>query len=209
LVALCLGLLLTAAPALTHAQTPVSDEASQSEEDALETLVATPRAALTRFFELSRRGDYEGASKLFDLPPDIEPARAPELAKRLRLTLDQLKWIDLNKVSAAVNGTTGDGLPGSVDEIARLPIDRLLTAPVRLVRRGGADGRWLFSKLTVERIDDFYQRLPNRLLLDLMPEPLLRMGPKSMLYGQWVALPGYLFIIAGALAGVIAGMLIE
>jgi MscS family membrane protein len=95
-----------------------------------------------------------------------------------------------------VNGTPGDGLPGSVDEIARLPIDRLLTAPVRLVRRGGADGRWLFSKLTVERIDDFYGHLPNRLLLDLMPEPLLRMGPKSMLFGQWVALPGYLFIIA-------------
>gem|GEM_PF-269605 len=194
LAAVSLGLLLTAAPHV-HAQTPETPPETQAEEDAVETLIATPRAALTRFFELSRRGDYEAAAKLFDMPSDIESARAPELAKRLRLTLDQLRWIDMNKVSAAANGTTGDGLPASVDEIARLPIDRSLTAPVRLVRRGGADGRWLFSKLTVERIDDFYQHLPNRLLLDLMPEPLLRMGPKSTLYGQWVAIPGYLFLI--------------
>ena len=190
---MCLGLLLTAAP--VHAQGGETPPETLPEEEAIETLTATPRAALTRFFELSRRGDHAGAAKLFDMPAGIEPARAPELAKRLRLTLDQVRWIDMSKVSSVATGATGDGLPASVDEITRLPIDRSLTAPVRLVRRGGADGRWLFSKLTVERIDDFYQYLPNRWLLDLMPEPLLRMGPKSTLYGQWVAIPGYLFII--------------
>jgi MscS family membrane protein len=194
--AICLGLLLTAAGAPLHAQPP--EGAVESEEEAVETLVATPRAALTRFFELSRRGDYEGAAKLLDLPPDIAPERAPELAKRLRLAMDQLRWIDLNKVSAANNGATGDGLPASIDEVTRLPIDRSLQAPVRLVRRGGADGRWLFSKMTVERIDDFYTHLPNRILLDLTPEPLLRMGPKSMLFAQWIALPVFLCLITVA-----------
>jgi MscS family membrane protein len=196
----CIALLLTAALPV-RAQSAAGQDAGasgQGEDEAIETLISTPRAALTRFFELSRRGDFEGAAKLFDLPPDIDPARAPELAKRLRLTLDQLNWIDLSKVSAATNGATNDGLAASVDEVARLPIDRQLSAPVRLVRRGGADGRWLFSKATIERIDDFYHRLPNRLLLDLMPEPLLRMGPKAMLYGQWIALPGFLFVIAVA-----------
>lgn len=193
---LCLGLLLSAAAEVAHAQPPVgTQDSAPSDEEAVETMVASPRAALTRFFELSRRGDHEGAAKLLDLPADVDPGRAPELAKRLRLTLDQVRWIDVTKVSAAANGATGDGLSGNVDEITRLPLDRSVTAPVRLVRRNGA---WLFSKLTVERIDDFYKQLPNRLILDLMPEPLLRMGPKALLFGQWAALPGFFFVVAVA-----------
>jgi MscS family membrane protein len=40
--------------------------------------------------------------------------------------------------------------------------------------------------------------LPNRFFIDLMPDPLLRMGPKAMLFGQWAALPGFFFVIAVA-----------
>jgi MscS family membrane protein len=206
-------MLLTAAGAL--AQSPQSSQSPHSARDAkppaeapldgsaedetTEGLATTPRAALTRFLELSRRGDHAAAGKLLDLPPSTDPARAPELAMRLRLVLDQ-KWIDLSKVSSAQSGATGDGLGSGTDEIARLAVDRSLTAPVRLVRRGAPEPRWLFSRMTVERIDDWYALLPNRLLLGFMPEPLLRMGPRSLLLGQWLALP--LFILAVGAAGI-------
>lgn len=210
----CLALLLTAASASAQApqtkgpsaaEADTSREESEEDEDSAESLAATPRAALTRFFELSRRGDYEAAARFLDLPASIDSARAPDLAKRLRLTLDQLKWIDLTKVSAANGGAADDGLASGVEEIARIPIERSLSAPVRMVRRIGQDTHWLFSRATVARIDDWYASLPNRVLLDSVPEPLLRMGPKSMLVGQWVGLP--LFVLVVGAIGVLLGRL--
>src|ERR1700712_1146929 len=57
-------LLLTAAPLLVRADSAApSQDADQNDEDAAETIMASPRAALARFFELSRRGDHEGAGK--------------------------------------------------------------------------------------------------------------------------------------------------
>jgi MscS family membrane protein len=153
---------------------------------------------LTRFFELSRQGHYAEAAKFLDTPPELEPELAAQDAKRLRLVLDHFAWLDLTKASAAPTGIMNDGLGNAVDEIARLPIGPSLSAPVRLVRHND-DPHWRFSRVTVMRIDDWYASLPNHFWLDLMPPPLLRMGPYSLLWGQWAALP--LFLLLAAMFG--------
>jgi MscS family membrane protein len=168
---------------------------AQEPEPVAETAGDTPRSTLTRFFELSRRGDYAEAAKFLELPVDMEPERAPELAKRLKLVLDHYVWFDMSKISAAPTGTPNDGLSPRVDEIARLPLQDSLTAPVWLVRRSGPDTRWQFSRVTVQRVDGWYSDLANRFWLDLMPEPLLRMGPENLLWGQWTALPLFLLLV--------------
>ena len=183
-------LLLTAARvwAQPEAQPPDADNAA-------EALTETPRAALTRFFELARRGDYPEAAKFLELPSELDAARGPELAKRLKLVLDHHKWLDLSKVSAAASGNLNDGLSSAVEEIARVPLGRSLTWPVRLVHRPNAEARWLFSRNTVLRVDEWYNQLPNRFWLDALPEPLLLMGPYDVLWGQWAGLPLFLLVV--------------
>lgn len=48
---------------------------------------------------------------------------------------------------------------------------------------------WIFSQRTVERIQSWYERLPDHWLLDHLPESLLVTGPGGLLYWQWLALP--------------------
>lgn len=187
------SLLLMAAPALAQDKPDTAEAESVSDASTGDT----PRSAITRFFELSRRGDYEEAAKFLELPVDLDPEHAPEQAKRLRLVLDHYSWIDPSKVSAAASGNTNDGLSYGVDEVARLPIDSSLTAPVRLVRRNG-DARWRFSRVTVQHVDEWYARLPNTFWLRILPEPFLRMGPSNLLWGQWATLPLF-FLVASTL----------
>jgi MscS family membrane protein len=98
-------------------------------------------------------------------------------------------------VSAAPSGATNDGLGSGVEEIARVPIDAGLTAPVRLVHRGPADARWQFSRVTVAHIDEWYDRLPLHWLLGWVPKALLRMGPYNLLWAQWAVLPLFFLLV--------------
>jgi MscS family membrane protein len=176
-------LLLTAARA--HAQPRVG-------EPAPETIESTPRAALTRFFELTRQGKYVQAAALLELPEELDAERAPELAKRLKLVLDHHQYFDMTRVSAAIEGNTKDGLGSGMDELARLPIAGGLTAPVRLMRSGG---NWRFSPATVQRVDEWYELLPNRFWMDRLPHALLRSGPYALMWAQWLALPLFMVVV--------------
>jgi MscS family membrane protein len=176
----------------TQAKTPAPESDPNLAADA--PVEDSPRSTLTRFFELSRRGDGAGAAKYLELPTGDE-ARGPELALHLKSVLDRDDWITLTSISAAASGDPDDGLPAGVDEVAKIPVERGGTEPVRLVRRGPADARWLFSRVTVQRIDGWYDALPHRWLLDLAPAALLRMGPADVLWAQWAILPVFLFAV--------------
>jgi MscS family membrane protein len=154
----------------------------------------TPRSSVERFLALARSGRYAEAAKYLELPVS-DAGRGPQLAQRLKSVLDRHAWIKLASLSAAPGGDPDDGLPQGVDEIAKVPIEAGVREPVRLVRRGPADARWVFSRVTVQRVDAWYSSLPHRWLLELAPEPLLRMGPGSMLWAQWAALPVFLLVV--------------
>ena len=171
---------------------PLAAQPRAAEAPAQPLAADTPRGALTRFFELARQGDYTQAATFLDLPEELDPERAPELAKRLKLVLDHHAYFDMTTISAAVDGNPKDGLGAGVDEIARLPIAGGLTAPVRLVRKGG---NWRFSQASVQRVDEWYAQLPNRVWMDPLPHALLRTGPYELLWAQWLALPLFLGVV--------------
>src|SRR5262249_7668823 len=82
-----------------------------------------------------------------------------------------------------------DHLPAGVEEIGTLP-GASGPEPVRLARRHFADGvRWVFTRSTVDHIDGWWSRLDDRWQMDYMPERLLRVGPRDLLWWQWIAIP--------------------
>ncbi len=170
------------------AQTPSSQPAATStpskaaEPSAIEP--DSPRASLTRFLDLARARQYDEAGAYLAVS-DTQRPRSADLARFLKAVLDRHLWVDLERLSPVSAGDERDGLPPGMDEIGRLPNQE----PVRIVRvEGVSEPRWVFSNGTVDRIDYWYAGLSDRWIRERAPEFLLRMGPKDLLWWQWVAL---------------------
>jgi len=122
------------------------------------------------------------------------------LAKHLREVLDRHLWIDPSKLSAESHGNADDGLPTDREELGNVPGAAGKPVPVVLVRHVDHTGvRWVFSASTVGHIDEWYEHLENRWLLDHLPKSLLGFGPHELRWWQWLALGPLL--VAGWLIG--------
>ncbi|HVY28900.1 MAG TPA: mechanosensitive ion channel family protein [Polyangiaceae bacterium] len=159
----------------------------------------SPRAALQKYLELGHKGRFAEASTLLEVPKAREAER-PLLAKRLLAVLDRYVWIDLEKVSDVDDGALNDGLPAKLEQIATIPVEGKTSEPVRMIRHGAG---WRFSPSTVDKVDEWYEALPDRWLLDNLPAPLLRVGPRSLLWWQWLGLG--LAALVGAIWGALLG----
>ncbi len=144
---------------------------------------------MTEFFAACNRGDFTRAADYLELLPS-ETANGPELARKLKAVLDRRLSIDLEVLSPDSAGNRNDGLPGNNDELGKIAVAGEKSEPVRILRRqrGSADV-WVFSRGTVQRIDAWFEALPHRWMLENLPEPLLRPGPRNLLRWQWIALP--------------------
>jgi MscS family membrane protein len=172
-------------PASATAESSSSPVGTTVEEDA-----DSPRAAVSAFLHDARAERWEEAASALALSEAEQPRRA-ELARRLKAVLDRRLWLDLDSLSSAAAGDVRDGLPQDVELIGEIEAGAGRTPEsVRLVRRM-VDGRhrWLFGPRTVSRIDAWYEALPDRWMRDRIPSPLLRPGPRELLYWQWLALP--------------------
>lgn len=169
---------------------------------------ASPRAAVRRYLELSRSGQFAEAARYLDVPDSLRGESA-RLARRLKLVLDHHAWLDLDALSPIADGDTLDGLPPGVDQIATISRRGGSREPVRLVRvaavteepAGDESIAWRFSRATVARIPSWYETLPNRWLVENLPDRLLGSGPLELLWWQWAALPAFiaLVLLLGAL----------
>lgn len=152
----------------------------------------SPRATVSEYLGLARAGQFDEAARFLDLP-DAQAGRGPELARKLKLVLDRRLWIDVEKLSPLPAGHRDDGLSGDVEQIGEIVGPTGRPEPIRLVKRERSGGPvWLFSRATSARIPAWYDRLDNRDLLDRIPAPLLRPGPKELLWWQWIAALGLL-----------------
>ncbi|WP_437804919.1 mechanosensitive ion channel family protein [Sorangium sp. So ce1078] len=159
---------------------------------------------MRHLFELSRAGDYAEAARYLDLPPRADGAA---LAQRLKAVLDRHIWLDVETLSPHPQGDTQDNLGAGVEQLGKIPT-RTGAQPVRLVRRTTPDGvRWIFSRATVERVDEWYARLEDRWLRDHLPPALLRPGPRELLWWQWLAMP--VLALAGWLVGAVLSFLLR
>jgi MscS family membrane protein len=157
----------------------------------------SPRSAMVRFLDACQRGRFEEAARYLDLAAEAEKGDGARSARRLKAVLDRYQWIDLDRVSARPDGDTEDGLPGSIDEVARIPAPGG-SEPIRLIRKfDKPGGRWAFTRRTVEVVDTLFAQLPNRGLLDRLPDALLVRWPLDLAAWQWFALPLLLVLAYG------------
>jgi MscS family membrane protein len=194
----------TAKPAPSaSASTPPNDEAAHAKEADSDEPESpdSPRASMAEYLARVRRGAYADAAEYLDVPKDRQ-TDAPVLARRLIAVLDRYDWVDLDKISSRPGGNADDGLPQNYEEIGTVPGDHGIPSPVRLVRRPGKPVRWVFTRTTVQNVDHWYDGLADRWFLDHLPAPLLRSGPRGLMWWQWVALP--LLIVAAGAAGAAA-----
>src|SRR6187399_1387436 len=89
----------------------------------------SPRGAVQQYLELSRKGRFQAAGALLDVPPSREAERT-QLAKRLSAVLNRHVWIDVDKLSERDDGALTDGLPPRYEQIGSVPGDHKAEVPV-------------------------------------------------------------------------------
>lgn len=168
---------------------------------------SSPRTAVRRYLELARSGRFAEAALFLDIPDSLRREGA-RLARQFKLVLDHHAWLDLDALSPTPEGDTLDRLPRGVDHIATIQPSGGDREAVRLVRVSADPTQsedspiaWRFSRATVARIPLWYETLPNRWLVERLPDRLLRNGPLELLWWQWAALPAFvaLVVLLGAL----------
>ncbi len=156
----------------------------------------TPRDVMASFLELTRAGRYRDAARLFD--PAFPAASGEATARRLRAVLDRRLWVALATLSRMPGGAPDDNLPTDVDQVGTLP-GPSGPEPLLLRRMGpNGGGRWVIAQSSLDRVDAWYGKLPDRWLREHLPSWLFRAGPRDLFTWQWLALP--LLVIAAWLA---------
>ncbi len=167
----------------------------------------SPRTSVRSFLYLCRHGRYDEAARYLDIAP-AQQKRSAELAQKLSVVLAERVWIDPEKLSPHSRGS-GAGY----EEVGRVT-DDTGTVSIRLVRHEpkGADdeARWIFAQATVQAIDGLYAKLNGRWITDILPPALLRLGPKSLYWWQWIALPLLAFVcwVAGRVLAWVTGLVV-
>jgi len=105
----------------------------------------------------------------------------------MRVALARHLDIDFDAISPLSTGAPDDGLPPDVDKLSDIPSPDGGKEPVLLVRVRDAEGPyWAFSQRTVERVDEWYDALPDRWIREWIPERLQRFGPAGLMRWQWL-----------------------
>ena len=189
-----------------HAGSAIADAAATPPAPPEAEAPDSPRADMREFLRLAmKRGDFEAAAHYLVLPPG-EEGRGAELARRLRAVLERHLDVKLDQLSPSAEGNRDDGLPEGVDSVGQVPDGQDGMDTVFLVRtRTAAGSRWAFARQTVERIDGWYDGLPDRWIREAIPQPLQRTGPWAVMWWQWLALP-VLAAIALVVGRVVGGV---
>ncbi len=168
---------LLPAPSATPEATPPPEVAPDS-----------PRTALTKYFALCDKGNYQEAAGYLDLPPGKDE-QGPTLARQLKAVLDRNLWVDLSKVSPHPLGNREDGLLPEFEDVGTIRSPNGRVDPVRLVRKERPDGAtWLFTRTTVSKVPRWYGALEERFLLDHLPQFFLQPGPRKIPRYQWLSI---------------------
>lgn len=159
----------------------------------------TPRQAVVGFLEAARAGEYATAAHYFDLsaiPVAERSSAGPRLARRFKIVLDRIFWVDPTLLSDRESGELNDGLEPNADQLAVLPLgDR--EVPVRLysLAREGGGHAWVFDGATVAAIDPLYREHGFGWLGDHLPTPFFTVTVFEIKLWQIVA--GALLLAAG------------
>jgi MscS family membrane protein len=168
-----LALSMVLGVSVLHAQASPPSDTAPAAESVVDP--RSPRAALTEYLALTRKGNFEAAATFF---PQETAARGAELSRRLKAVLDKHLWIDLELISGAAIGDTADGLPRDREQLGFVPGPDGRQEPVQLRRAARTESpAWYFGPITAARIDAWYDGLDDHWLRERMPFSLQQPGP--------------------------------
>ncbi len=149
---------------------------------------STPYGTVTGFLSAAERGDFERASAYLDSKQS--PQRKQELARQLKLVMDQGLRIDLDKVARTPEGSLEDKLQPFRESIgaARIGSDSLDILLVR-VFQGKKPPIWLFSSVTLLSVPDFAQNLEAPWIEQYLPKWLIEKRLLGISLYRWISAP--------------------
>jgi MscS family membrane protein len=153
----------------------------------------TPRRAIQGFLRATRAHDFERAAGYLDLravPAWEARALGPELARELKIVLDQTLQVDVDALIDTPAGHVNDGLPLDTEHLTLIETAR---GPVHLrlqhVPREDGVPIWKVSAATVSLIPRLYKLYAYHVLGELLPGEFFDTEFFDTELRQWVALP--------------------
>jgi MscS family membrane protein len=153
----------------------------------------TPRRAVQGFLQATRTHDFQRAARYLDLrdvPAREARIRGPQLARQLKIVLDQTLQLDVDALTDTPDGHLHDGLPSDVEHVGRIDTPR---GPVHIrlqqVLREDGIHIWKISAATVSMIPWLYGIYADHLLGELLPGEVFDAEFLDTQLRQWVALP--------------------
>jgi MscS family membrane protein len=153
----------------------------------------TPRRAVEGFLQAARAHDYQRAAEYLDLrrfPPSAAKIMGPQLARHLKIVLDQKLRMDVESVSDSPDGHLEDGLPPDIEQLGHIDTPDQ-PVRIRLQRVPHEDGVkiWKISAASVAAIPDLYDRYGYGLRGEVLPSVLIETEFLDSQLWQWLALP--------------------
>src|SRR5882724_6126328 len=133
----------------------------------------TPRRAVEGFLQAARAHNYQRAAEYLDLrsvPAEDAKLLGPQLARHLKIVLDQQLPIDVDRLSDSPAGLLDDGLPPDLEQLGRIETPGM-PVNLRLQRVPREDGVkiWKLSAVSVAAIPDLYGRYGYGLFGEALP----------------------------------------
>jgi MscS family membrane protein len=188
-------------PAAAPATSPLSAPSAAPAERPPETVApdelgrGSPRGTVQGFLQATATRDYGRAARYLDLRgwPLADVARGPELARKLRVVLDNTR-IDLAALADEPEGRREAGMRGGVQTVSRVELNNA-TISLQLERVSRDDGLliWQFSRETLRHVSDLYWNFSYGLVGHWLPPVFVETRILGLALWQWIGL----FVLAG------------
>jgi MscS family membrane protein len=156
----------------------------------------------------NEKRDYERAAKYLDLsnlPWGLSRRDGAQLARHLKIILDQALWIDLDRLSPVPEGHREDGLPPNRDLVGRIDIEpKPVSILLERVLRGDGVLIWQFASATVAKIPALYEAFGYGYLGEILPAVFFDFEFFGLQVWWWVAL-----LVVGLLAYLVARIVVR
>ena len=168
----------------------------------------TPRGSMYGYLSAARARDYERAARYLDLRqlPLDQQDRGPELARRLKVVLDQTMWVDVGNLSDSNAGAPNDSLPNWQDLVGEIETKEGSVSILmqRVPRAADSQRIWKISAGTVVLVPDLHAEFEPLWLEDWLPPVFFDHEPLGVELWKWLALLAVL-VAASLISLAIAG----
>src|SRR5262245_3454276 len=159
----------------------------------------TPRSSVRGFLSSAKDRNYVQAAEYLDLrnlPPGLTESQGPELARQLRIVLDQTLWIDLELLSTDPEGDQSDNLPVVRERVGRIAAEgKTYDLLMQRVPRGDGVYIWKFADVTVTEIPELYRQFGYGQLERFLPAWMFDVSVLGINLWLWAAVIGLAIVL--------------